>query len=517
MKGTAPWPRLARGIRAWLSATPWPLLAVTASLASASLGAQQPGASLGRQPGARVSQADPGSFDRPLETLPPPGGVGVGYEGSENAPVPRGDIGMPGGDRASEAAGLVVGVEVLGNEVVKESRILGELKTRKDRQFDPEVLQADVRRLLKTGLFRNVETRLRQGPDGVVVTFQVYERPMTRYLKYIGNRSFSDKTLSKHSGVKQAEPLNVFNVNEGRRRLEEFYHSKGFADIDIEIFEGNRAGDQGVVYVINEGHLQRISRVEFVGNDPKLATDARLKTLIQSRPGYAWYLLRGKVDRKKIDEDIERVTAYYRGLGYFRAKVSRELQFDDSQSWLTLRFVIDEGPRYAIRRASVIGNEKFTSESLMGQLQLQSGDYFNEAKMRRDENQLKDLYGAEGFVFANVTAEPRYLEEPGQVDLVYKIEEGEQFRVGKINVKIAGDNPHTRQSVVLNRLSVYPGSLCDMRELRSSERRLRYSQLFETEDPNRAPKVTPIPPDLQELESVASRKRRPSVRGQSPH
>ena len=97
-----------------------------------------------------------------------------------------------------------------------------------------------------------------------------------------------------------------------------------------------------------------------------------------------------------------------------------------------------------------------------------------------DIQMLRDLYGSQGHIFADLEAQPRFLEEPGQLDLVYKIAEGEPFRVGQINVHIAGEFPHTRRNVVLNRLSLRPGDLIDIREIRNSERRLTASQLFET-------------------------------------
>src|SRR3712207_9009967 len=44
-----------------------------------------------------------------------------------------------------------------------------------------------------------------------------------------------------------------------------------------------------------------------------------------------------------------------------------------------------------------------------------------------------------------------------------------------------GEYPHTRDTVVLNRLSVTPGEILDTRELKASERRLKAAQLFEDE------------------------------------
>jgi outer membrane protein insertion porin family len=115
-----------------------------------------------------------------------------------------------------------------------------------------------------------------------------------------------------------------------------------------------------------------------------------------------------------------------------------------------------------------------------------------------------------------VTAEPRFLEEPGQLDLVYKIKEGEAFRVGEINVHIAGEFPHTRRNVVLNRMSLRPGDLIDIRQIRDSERRLKLSQLFETEQTGgEPPRVVVRPPELKDA-AIAGAGGPGALRGQSP-
>ena len=76
-----------------------------------------------------------------------------------------------------------------------------------------------------------------------------------------------------------------------------------------------------VDFYISEGPLKRISDVEFVGNT--IVSSERLKTKIQSKPGFLWYLFRGKVDEDKIEEDRQKLIAYYRGLGFFRARSVR--------------------------------------------------------------------------------------------------------------------------------------------------------------------------------------------------
>ena len=212
------------------------------------------------------------------------------------------------------------------------------------------------------------------------------------------------------------------------------------------------------------------------------------------------------------------MTAYYRNLGYFRARIARELLFDSTQQWLKLKFVIDEGPRYVIRNVSVMGNQRFGSETLQTQLKLQSGNFFDAGKMARDVNSLRDIYGGLGHVFVDVRADPRFLDEGSELDLVYNITEGQQFRVGQINVHVAGEYPHTRESVILDRLSIRPGDIVDLREVRASERRLKASQLFVTDPASgNAPRIEFQPPSLDDAgDFVARQPGYPGVRGQSP-
>jgi outer membrane protein insertion porin family len=411
---------------------------------------------------------------------------------------------------------LVVDVQIVGNRSTKEHEIQKHIQSRRDREFDSETVQADHRRLLQTGLFRDVTTKTQQVPGGVIVIYEVAERPRINYLRHLGNRGLSEKALAKEHGMKVGDPLNAFSTEEGRRKLEELYHSSGFPNATVSVLEGNRKEDQGVVYVINEGQLERIARVTFEGNT--IATASRLRTQIESKPGYFWYFFGGKLDREKLDADVQKLTAYYRSLGFFRARIGRELEFDEAGKWVTVKYIIDEGPRYVIRSVSVEGNTKFASDPLLGQLRLQSGQFYNQGAMNRDLNTLVDLYGSQGHVFADVQADPRFLEEPGQLDLVYRIKEGDVFRVGEINVHIAGESPHTRQTVILNRLGLAVGDILDTRKIRDAERRLKASQLFEV-DPQigEPPRIAIRPPDYSSVEGLAEGPRDGgTLRGQSP-
>jgi outer membrane protein insertion porin family len=418
---------------------------------------------------------------------------------------------------AVDEANRIVEVRIEGNHATEVSK-LPKLVTRAGQIFDPQAIEEDVRTLHRSRKFIDVHPKYVRVKEGVVVIFQVVERPMLRYVKYIGNERMPTRTIKKKSEIEVGDSMDPYVVEEARRRIESYYHEKGYDTAKVTAVEGSKPGDKGAVFLIDEGRSRKSLWTNFVGNS--IASDARLLTQIKSKPGVFW-LLGGDIDRQKIDEDVDTITAYYRSLGFFQAKVGRELEVvqGGGRDWTLLTFVINEGPRYSVRNISFIGNSKFKSEFLSRDIKLKSGEPFNQSKMDADLGLIRDIYGGRGFVFADIKADPRFLEEPGQLDLVYNIAEGQRYRVGKINVRIRGEHPHTKHSTVLNRLSLRPGDILDIRKLRDDERRLKSSSLFLADAAKgEGPRIVFSKPENADdgNEQMARQPKRGGFRGQSP-
>lgn len=405
----------------------------------------------------------------------------------------------------------VAEIRIVGNKTIPTTQILNELQTRVGRPFDPALVQRDVRKLNSRGWFINVQPSYEQDAKGRVVIFKVMERPVIRYVEYLGNKGIRTKKLVKETELKVGGPVDPYAVQEARRKLLDLYRRNGFNNVQITILEGDEPTHQGVVFVINEGRSQKVWDVEFIGN--KFVSGRRLKTQVQSKPPLMM-VFKGYVDQETIEGDVQRLTAYYRAFGFFQAKVGRQLVFNEKGNWLTLRFVIHEGPRYQVEEVAFMGNKLFASQSLAMGTELLAGQPFEQAKMNSDVEWLKELYGSQGYVFADIRADPIFSEEAGKLKLMYHIEEGKRWRVGNVHVHISGDNPHTKIQTALNRITVRPGEIIDIREIRASERRLQASSLFMT-DPVRGvmPKITFHIKDLDETEIAQSA---PGYRGQSP-
>ena len=382
----------------------------------------------------------------------------------------------------------VAEIRVKGNKTVPASRIIDQMNTRVGRPYDPRSLAADIKKLASLPYFVTVRPLTKSTPTGILIVLEVTERATIRYIEYLGNEKINDKKLAKETGLTVGGAVDPYAVEEGRRKLEALYRSNGFGRVVVDAIEGTKPQDRGVTYVINEGPRMKIWSVEFEGNT--FASDGQLKNKIGSKPEFA-HMFGGKLEAEALEADIKTLTTYYRSFGFFKARVGRILDFSEDGKWANIRFIIHEGPRYQVRNVSFFGNEKFASEDLRDGMQMTDGLPFERAKLSVDTQWLRDLYGSRGYVFADIQPETVFLEEPGFVDLVYNIEEGESWRIGKILVKINGESSSTRIQTALNRLSVRPGDILDTRELRNSEVRLSRATIFNTNPAQGAtPKIT---------------------------
>lgn len=372
----------------------------------------------------------------------------------------------------------VASIEFKGNQFLTGERLYGTIKTRIDRSFDATVIQEDVRSLYGTGLIRDVRLLIKQSKLGLHLTFELFERPTIATVRYIGNRMYLDKKLTRETDLKAGDALDLFSIEDAKRKIEELYHEHGFPKAHVSVLEGLQPGERNVVFYVNEGPREKIAAIQVVGNNPHLAQDARLLTLFESKAKLTNWIIGGDYIPTRVESDMEKLVAYYRNLGYFQATVGRQIDYDESGHWVTLRFIVNEGPRYRITAMRVEGNQHVSSESLNQLISTRSGDYFLRGQLNEDLDALREIYGKLGYIYSTITTDIRFQETPGELELVFSVDEGEQFKVGEIAVHISGIAPHTKNSVVLNRLSLIPGDLASNQEMRSSERRLRHSSLF---------------------------------------
>lgn len=162
------------------------------------------------------------------------------------------------GDFTPAQGQLILDVKIVGNRRVSKNQILARLKSRPDRVFDPDLIQADAQELMLMKEFRNVRPYVNETPEGVIVTFEVSEKSRIEKIEYVGNRAVFTRTLAKETGLKVGDPLDLYAIRQAKERIEDYYHRKGFPRTEVTIVEGNEPTDSEVIFLISEDRIQKI-------------------------------------------------------------------------------------------------------------------------------------------------------------------------------------------------------------------------------------------------------------------
>lgn len=378
----------------------------------------------------------------------------------------------------------VLDVRAEGNIQIPMTTINSIIKTRKNRPFAMSSVEEDKRALIAKGWFVDVKPRVERTPEGYIITYFFIERPLLHYVKVVGNKGITKKRLEEEAAIQKGDALDPIAVYQAKEKMETLYKLEGYHGVHIEVLRGDRIGDRGAIFLVNEGVKQRILKTRFVGNT--ITSGSRLKTQIDSKPGIFWYLMHGQFTRQLVEQDVEKLTAYYRKLGYFYAKIDYDIEESsgytgrgEPNSWVTLTFLIDEGPRCKIRDIRFIGNTMFTNEELKKEMKSRIGKFYYQDMVEVDMAKIRDKHGVLGHVFSEAVPDPRI--DGDEVDLIVQVREGPKCRVGDIKMRIIGvegGEPYTALAVALNPISLKPGDILSTRELDNSKRRLIYSGIF---------------------------------------
>ncbi len=349
--------------------------------------------------------------------------------------------------RAAPPHGKLTQVRVVGNSSIAEEEVLRKLGSRAGRDFDIAQVNKDVESLNKAGWFSGARAEVTpdpKTPGGLILTFTVVEMPILRDVQYLGRSKVRLKDVEQATGLKagaRADHVrNMLAVNQIRR----LYEEKGYAMAEVRLLEGGKAGDTRAIFEIFEGPKCRIVDVAFAGNT--LVSDATLRTKVRSRPSILGFL--GAFRREDIEEDARKLRQYYMSMGYFEVKVSPSIKPGDTLGEKVIEYAIWEGVQFKVRNISFEGNEQIAEATLREGLMLHDGLPFQEEVFNADIKRLQDKYGEIGCIDAMVDVDRKFADQsnqPGVVDLVYRITEGEPYTLGRFLVQ---GNLRTRDSVI---------------------------------------------------------------------
>lgn len=334
--------------------------------------------------------------------------------------------------------------------------------------IDRAALGEAVDRLLRTGRFTSVEFQIES--DARVI-FNVVERRLITEIKFQGTKIFRDRTLRAEVPQTIGEPLDISAVREGRDAILRKYREVGHTQATVEVDEAEASRTGIILFVVNEGPKVRVRKIEFEGNTT--FTDAELAKQIESKTAF-WFFRSGAFDVERVEGDIARLQNFHRDEGFLDATASYDTRLDGIN--MTILFTISEGTRYSIEEITLKGNTVFTTEELLAAIKSRVGAIVKRPQVDADVAAIRDLYGELGYIYARVRAVRVFSDTPALVRLTIEIDEGEQFRVGRVVVR---GNTRTKDKVARRALNLYPpDDLFNITEARQAEKELVESRVF---------------------------------------
>ncbi len=237
----------------------------------------------------------------------------------------------------------------------------------------------------------------------------------------------------------------------------EVYRRIGYAYVEVTL-DQEKAGTGRLVYTIKEGPRVRIGDVRFTGN--KHFRAYILKTILKTREKW-WLVMPSYYTAEAVLEDVETLRQFYYKKGYLGYDISSETTFSRDQRFVTVTFHIDEGPLYHVGPIVFEGAGFFTPAQLQDMVQVVPGQVYLQEKVDRDAKEIARRYHELGFMDAAVDQRPRYQPQrtASVVTVAFVIQEGRQFRIGRIEVT---GNDMCQDKVVRRVLDEYgftPGEL----------------------------------------------------------
>ena len=317
-----------------------------------------------------------------------------------------------------------------GNDEVSKEDIEKEVQLKPRLVYTLPRVQKDVQRILdvyrRGGRFGAVVEpkieRLEQNRVNVIFEITEGDRTGVRLIKFIGNAHYNDEALRDVVNTRESAWWRFFTssdfydpdrMNYDRDLLRRFYLGEGYADFRVVSSVAELSPDRKdffLTFTVEEGARYKFGKVsiasEIKGLDPE-----KLRENLTTKQG-DWY------NADAVEKTVAKLTAALGDMQYAFVVITPDVDRHKDKRVVNLTYRIKPGERVYIGRINVSGNERTLDKVIRREMQLAEGDPFSITKVRRSEQNIKDL----GF-FQDAKVTPVDGAQPDRADLKVEVKE----------------------------------------------------------------------------------------------
>src|SRR5437899_5644641 len=176
----------------------------------------------------------------------------------------------------------------------------------------------------------------------------------------------------------------------------------------------------------------------------------------------------GRLDEVQLEQDMDKLREFYQNHGYIDVEIKDVRRGRTEKGPMIITIVIAEGPQYHVRKVTISGYEAAKEDRIRALLKMKEGSVYSPKQLRDDAKAVADAYGSAGYVDLVILPEGAPAG-PAQIDVHYKIEEGDRSFVYRINIE---GNTRTKDKVIRREVLVAPGDVFNTVRVDITKKRL---------------------------------------------
>ena len=343
-----------------------------------------------------------------------------------------------------------------------------------------------IKKLWNLGLFSDISMYIdRVVGNEAYLVIDVKELPRVESVVIKGNKEISTDDLKSRIDIVPGEVVSNQKLKDVEFNLEKYYQEEGYALAEVTVDELISATNEARIRVtVDEGKELSVEKIRFKGNKSISSGDLR-GAMENTSEGVWWQFWNSSTfDKKKFQDDIKLIEAYYKERGYKDATVKDySLDVSPNKEDLTITIDIDEGSKYRLNNVNFTGNEVYKDSLLVSILDMKRGDVYNLRKLQENlygnenETDISSLYLDRGYMAFNAETEEKIVDG-NKIDLTIKITENNQFRIGLVGFE---GNEKTRDKVLRRELYSIPGDYFTKTSVKRSLQQLNSLNYFNPE------------------------------------
>jgi outer membrane protein insertion porin family len=290
-----------------------------------------------------------------------------------------------------------------GNSKVKEEDLKNETQLKPRNVLTRTKVQADVERLQEVyrvgGYFSaDVQAKIiKLDQNRVNLIYEIHEGTPTYIsrVSFVGNRHYDESQLQKVIRSREERWWRFWSSDDkydpdrlayDRELLRNFYLDHGYADFRVENAVAELSPDHKnfyVTFVLDEGERYKVGTVDVKSFIPEV--DAKLYAKNVTFKKGDWY------NASELEKSNNALTDALGNKAHPFIDVRPDVQRNHDKRTIDVAFNINEGKKVFVENINISGNVRTLDEVIRREITMSEGDAFNQTRMKKSEQRLKDL------------------------------------------------------------------------------------------------------------------------------